>query len=125
VPNDSEPQFVIVSNKDFCELKDLIIGKFWFCNFYLKAKKLIKIKFIFPTVFSGFRATCLQKLEKQAEELKDIKAYVQNLKLSSNGQPVSDYSSIPQLPLVDVTKLTEFETWLSLESNRLLSVSYV
>ncbi|XP_035701167.1 uncharacterized protein LOC110862170 [Folsomia candida] len=67
----------------------------------------------------------LTLLEKQAEDIKDIKALLINVKQRPDGRKAPNFSAIPKLPLDNEVALAEFESWLEVDSNRELLVEYL
>ncbi|CAL8145797.1 unnamed protein product [Orchesella dallaii] len=68
-----------------------------------------------------FAGTVYHLLEKQSEEIKDIKAHLNAFRAGGSGV-VPDFSSIPTLPIFNSTKLDEVEDWLNLDANKHLLV---
>ena len=70
----------------------------------------------------GFQRKVLTLLERQGDEIREIKAAVQSLR-SGQSQPLVDYSVIPKHPLLTRDELQE--TWIkNTEVNRELLVIF-
>ncbi|XP_035716584.1 uncharacterized protein LOC118439406 isoform X1 [Folsomia candida] len=79
------------------------------------------------SLIEGFMKKSFELLERQAEDIREIKAAIHTLRANSQGgNLLPDYSIIPPLPIAGRLELVAFEDWLkSSDSHKKLLISYL
>ncbi|XP_035716612.1 uncharacterized protein LOC118439418 isoform X4 [Folsomia candida] len=128
---EQDPKLFLATAADTADIKSLIEGMFLLIcyTYYISifmAITLITTYFINLMLFR-IHEKSFELLERQAEDIREIKAAIHTLRANSQGgNLLPDYSIIPPLPIAGRLELVAFEDWLkSSDSHKKLLISYL